>query len=182
MIQKILYNILSNDITDDNQANVLTTIQAIHPGVTSLNGIEYYYKSLKTLLGDTTINWNKNKIFYEQYERMSDNWALEEEKLPAVGIGLYGSITDISNQAKTFQCDLKIEVKGKARDNQSTARNIALRIRKYLESVSTLDELKHYCHIYNDYSITHFSLTFQRFDKFINNQVSIIYRCRFSLI
>lgn len=182
MIQKIVYNILSGDTTDNNQASTLATIQAINPDIASLTGIEYYYKSLKTLLGDTSTSWNKNKIFYEQYERISDNWFIKEENLPLIGIGLASSITDISNQSKTFQCDLKIEVKSEAKDIQSKARNIALRIRKYLESVSTLDELKHYCNIYNDYAITHFSLTFQRFDIFINNQVSIIYRCRFSLI
>jgi hypothetical protein len=65
MIQKLIYDRLSLDSTNDNQATALATIQEAYPSITSLDGIEYTYQSLKTLLSDTTSLWAKNKIIYD---------------------------------------------------------------------------------------------------------------------
>ena len=109
---------------------------------------------------------------------MQDDWSTKESLLPCIGIGIDSEIKPFSNDLKTFICDIKIEIRGKAlEESQAVCRNLALRIRRYLESLNYTQ----YCNIFNKYDITSLSLTFEKFDLFINNQVSLIYKCRFHL-
>ena len=156
MIQKVVYSILLTDTVDGDPSTD-------------------YYKSLKTLLNTTDLS---SKIWFEKFQRLEDDWSTRENLLPCIGIGIDSDIKPFCNDLKTFICDVKIEIKAKAlEESQAVCRNLAFRVRKFLES----SNYTQYCNIFNKYDITSFSLTFEKFDIFINNQVSLIYKCRFHL-
>lgn len=186
MLTKLVYIPLSQDSTDGNEAAELLKVQAIFPRVTSLqNGLEYKYKSLKTLLGDSSINWSKNKIYWENYTRTQENKIAKQENLPLIQIGQSQPIrqSDISD-GRHFESEVKVEVLTNAAENGSTelVGNIGQRIRGILEPQDRLGRMVHYCSHPYEYGFAEFLLFFQRIDPWKGNQLCLYYKARYTLI
>lgn len=186
MLTKLVYIPLSLDIVNDNQATELAKVQALYPNVTSLsNGLKFKYQSLKTLLGDSSNNWSKNKILYENYIRIPENKIAKQENLPLIQIGQSFPIKqkDISN-GRHFESEIRIDVLTNAAEDGSTedAGNIGSRIRKILEPEDRLGRMINYCTHPYEYGMALFMLFFQRIDPWKGNQMSLYYKAEYILI
>lgn len=154
-----------------------------------MNGLEHKYTSLKTLLGDATSDWAKNKIFYDQYSKQEfANFILSQE-LPVIGIGTASPIIKTpGSSARDCNGSIKIEVRTNAGNDgtisTSQARQIALRVRKVLEPTrdASLNQWWQNCDLVKNYSLSFFKMQFNRFDVFIGDYVSMVYDVNFTFI
>lgn len=186
MLTKLVYIPLSGDSIDGNQSTELAKVQAIFPLVTSLqNGLKYKYQSLKTLLGDSSSNWAKNKIYWENYTRVPENKIAKQENLPLIQIGQSQPIRQSdTSDGRRFESEIKVEVLTNAAEDGSTdlAGNIGQRIRTILEPQDKPGRMSHYCSHPYDYGIAEFILYFQRIDPWKGNQLCLYYKARYTLI
>ena len=189
MIHKVVYNELKNDITDSNPVTVLNKLKRYSglEDLTSLDGIEYHYQSLKTLLGDTSTTWYNNKIFYEKYNFNSSNWLAKKEDLPLIGISLSDPITRLNvSDGRAMRTMVRIDIKTDDMDTSSNqVHNIMMRIRSILEpeiANTAIYSKEGLCKTYINYSIStiHFSLT--RISPLLADLASIYYSTTFTLI
>ena len=189
MIQKILYEILGADTTDSSEAEALAEVQndfldeLNFPAITNLDGLEYKYLSLKTLLGDPSADWAKNKIFYEEYQRLSDNWLSKDASLPKIGIGLADALRRTPEQSgREEQTMVKIDIRTAQSASSALVRNIYLRVRRILEPQQLENYRTRFCSIPFNYSMSRFNLLYQYTQPLLANQITIFYQCKIAFI
>jgi len=185
MIDKIVFDILSKDTTDSDPAAVLADLKLRYPEVASLDGLEYRYKSLKTLLSDESEEWAQSKIKYCNYLRVQQNDIAKQDDLPLIQVGLTKPITQQNtSDGDTFDAEIKIQTLTNAAEfgSSSEARNIGQRIRQILEPVNRLGNRQHYCSHPDDFDCSIFQLHFLRIDSWKANEFSLIYKVTFKIM
>jgi len=185
--QKIVYEILSRDDTDTAEAVALAAVQTYHPTITTLAGLDYKYKSLKTLLEDTHSDWYDYKIFYEKYSEDFENVFSKESSLPKIAIGNSSSYSVQTNGKNHFSGQLQIETRTAHESSSGLCLQIALRIREFLTTRlpskgTSYYRLPPFCEVFEDFTVSFFKLNFVKFENFLANQIVQTYNVDFAII
>ncbi len=184
MLHKTIYHLLRQDDTDSSSVTALGTIQSEYPSIADLDGLEYTYKSLKTLLGDSSSEWAKNKIFYERYRQNIDNFKIDQASFPYLDISVLTpwTITPRSDM-RELSADIRIAAYGDADESSSIVRNLILRVRNLLTTREGTSNFSYtYCADFLNYSVTSIRIDLLRIDQLMVDLGSIIFKMHANLI
>ena len=176
MIKKVIQEILAKDEIDGSMAAELTRINKILPEVLTIEGEDWRWLSLKTLLGYSGSDWADRKIKFRSYSEQSDNLITKENELPLIQIYAPQSFVfeGRAGDKDRVKTSLKIGVNASTESTYSNfAQNILKRIRKVLtcsiyESLGVMKSK----HIINKYGIHEIEIRPTYFDTDRANQVS----------
>ena len=162
MIQKYIYEILKTDETDNNYNTALLEAQQLNSEIVNLNNIEYYYKSLKTLLLDTSTEWAKRKIFIDVYSKEHQNNLDSDDNLPKLLIECKSANRSKQNTGRGLESNINISIRvnGKSGNPNRQLLNIAYRIRRLLEPININNNYANTCIQKADYALNGLNLYF----------------------
>lgn len=176
MIKKVVQEILAKDEVDGLMTDELARINKILPSVTTIEGEEWRWLSLKTLLGYSGADWADRKIKFRSYSEQSDNRIIGDGELPLIQIYAPQSFVFEGRAGNNdrVKSSLKIGVNASTESTYSNfAQNILRRIRKVLtcsvyESLGVMKSK----HVINKYGIAEIEIRPTYFDTDRANEVS----------
>jgi len=125
--------VLDDSSKDITKELALESVQGYNNKIINIDEIEYKYKSIQTLLGDTSPDWYKKIKLYEWGEK-TDNEVIKTTSFPVITISSPRNLT-YNDKNKTAECDMSIGVRiNPVLQNSFLCHNIIYRIRQILST------------------------------------------------
>lgn len=175
MINRLIHDILSKDDTDEDQA----TFEAEHaerfPSITDFSNFTQW-KSLKTLLGDTSSEWADNKIHDRQEKDQYLQETYKDQDLPIIAVSQTGSFNPVDKSYFNFSGEICLYIATPlASNNTLEASRIWQRIKRILfvyKSV-TKTTLDTYCKEFPDYGIQQVQIRLNRVAEYYSRSLKV---------
>lgn len=182
MINQFIWEFLAQDTTDEDQTAFNDELIVYHDGVglTDINYLEHW-KSLKTLLGDSSDSWASNRIKDRQEANIYVQSNSELDELPAIFISQNSPFLSQGQNLATVKGTVRIKICTQIGSNSFEAIHLAKRIKRlfYPINQSLNLRLSNWCNSYVQYGVQRLELILERAENIYANSIDLVFACEF---
>ena len=129
MINGFIWDLLSKDEIDESQSNFFTELKTRFWNLENIDQLQHW-KSLKTLLGDSSTNWAVNKIHIRQEKDV--NLQINHRDLPKIFISQAGGFALQSQSHNRFSGTIQLSINTPVKSSDFLVRTLYRRIKRVL--------------------------------------------------
>lgn len=168
ILQKLVWEILSKDDTDDNALNKQALLSSLFPDISDFSQLNYYWLSLKTLLKDASNEWAFNKIKYLQEINTEFQTEISNDDLPLIQINQTQDYVQKSTNLLTNESEICVSIYSKknldplVESNSNETFFIYKRIKEFLFPLQRNNTRLVFCKKFNNLGIANLTLNYDR--------------------
>lgn len=182
MINRLIWEILSKDDTDDNQASQEALLQSKYSEITDTVNYDYFWTSLKTYLGDNSLEWAQNKIHDRQEKDQFLQEDYKNDELPTIGISQTTPFQPLTRDYSRFSGEICLQIQAPKESNNLLVFKIYKRI-KYLLFPSLGQYTQNvYCKNFSNYGLQNLEIKLDRVGEFYSRSLKIYLQVTFQEI
>lgn len=182
MINRFIWEILSIDDTDNDQATQEALLQSKYPNISDTSNYDYYWTSLKTYLGDASSEWAQNKIIDRQEKDQFLQEDYKNEQLPIIGISQTQPFNPLTTDYSRFEGEICLHIQVPESSNNLLVFKIYKRIKYILFPSLQGFTQKTFCKNFSNYGIENLEIELDRLGEFYSRSIKLYLKVRFQEI